>query len=60
MVLRSMIAAVVLLIPVLASAQMPGPGERLPEITIYDAQGESFQLREVEGELSVIVFGCLT
>jgi len=47
-----------------ATAQMPsglpGPGEPLPDVTIYDDQGEEFQLRRLKGEHTVLVFGCLT
>mgnify|MGYP006422782607 FL=1 len=39
---------------------LPQPGDKLPDLTIYDDQGEEFQLRRLQGEHSVIVFGCLT
>ncbi len=40
---------------------MPKVGGLLPEISVVDAQGESFPLREkLKGRHAVIVFGCLT
>ncbi len=40
---------------------MPKVGSLLPEISVVDAQGESFPLREkLKGRHAVIVFGCLT
>jgi len=40
---------------------MPQAGSLLPEISVFDAQGESFPLREkLKGRHAVIVFGCLT
>ena len=40
---------------------MPQAGSLIPEISVVDAQGESFPLREkLKGRHTVIVFGCLT
>jgi len=39
---------------------LPQPGDTLPDLVVYDDQGEEFQLRRLRGEHSVIVFGCLT
>ncbi len=38
----------------------PKVGDPLPDITIFDAQGQPFRLRSLKGHYSVIVFGCLT
>lgn len=35
-------------------------GEPFPDVTIYDAEGEEFQTRELRGDYSVLVTGCLT
>ncbi|MDP6039886.1 MAG: hypothetical protein QGG64_15140 [Candidatus Latescibacteria bacterium] len=40
-------------------AQVP-VGTALPELTVYDASGETFSLAELKGSYSVLVFGCLT
>jgi len=39
---------------------LPQPGDKLPDVTVYDDQGEEFQIRRLNGEHSVIVMGCLT
>lgn len=40
---------------------MPQVGSLIPEISVFDAQGGSFPLREkLKGRHAVIVFGCLT
>lgn len=40
---------------------MPRVGSLIPEISVVDAQGASFPLREkLKGRHAVIVFGCLT
>ena len=36
------------------------PGMALPDLTVYDASGNPFQLTELKGSTSVLVFGCLT
>lgn len=42
-------------------ANMPKVGSLIPEISLFDAQGGSFPLREkLKGRHAVIVFGCLT
>lgn len=38
----------------------PAVGGRVPDITVYDADGAPFELRSFEGEVTVLVFGCLT
>ena len=38
----------------------PAIGQPLPDITIYDENGEPFAVRDLKGQYSVIVFGCLT
>ncbi len=35
-------------------------GQPLPDITVYDAQGNEFSLSSLKGNYSVLVFGCLT
>jgi hypothetical protein len=35
-------------------------GQTLPELTILDADGQSFPLARLRGRYSVLVFGCLT
>jgi len=40
---------------------MPQVGSLIPEVSVVDAQGGSFPLREkLKGRHVVIVFGCLT
>ena len=40
---------------------MPQTGSMIPEISVVDAQGVIFPLREkLKGRYTVIVFGCLT
>ena len=40
---------------------MPAVGSLAPDISVYDAEGRSFALREkLKGRHAVIVFGCLT
>jgi len=38
----------------------PALGEPLPDVTIYDARGAQFALRDLRGHYSVLLFGCLT
>ncbi len=35
-------------------------GESLPEVTVYDPDGKPFELAQLKGSYSVLVFGCLT
>ncbi|MDP7655313.1 MAG: hypothetical protein QF706_04520 [Roseibacillus sp.] len=40
---------------------MPKAGSLIPDISVFDAEGRSFALREkLKGRHAVIVFGCLT
>ena len=42
-------------------ASTPDIGEPMPELTLYDAQGEEVRLRELFlGHHTVLVLGCLT
>ena len=41
-------------------SKAPGIGEPLPDITVLDAEGRDFPLRDLRGSYSVLVFGCLT
>ena len=34
--------------------------ERLPDITIYDADGKPFPLKSLRGSYAVLVYGCET
>lgn len=43
-----------------AGAQLPSVGTPLPDLTVYDASGKKFNLTELKGSYSVLVFGCLT
>lgn len=38
----------------------PEIGETLPDVTLYDAEGDKLNLRDLKGSYSVFVFGCLT
>lgn len=38
----------------------PEVGTALPDIQLYDEQGEQISLASIKGSYSVIVFGCLT
>ncbi len=40
--------------------QAPAVGEKLPEVTILDAEGQPFALSSLKGHYSVLTFGCLT
>jgi hypothetical protein len=35
-------------------------GQQMPDVTIYDENGEKFSLSRVKGKHAVLVFGCLT
>lgn len=35
-------------------------GQQMPDVTIYDENGEKFPLSRVKGKYAVLVFGCLT
>ena len=35
-------------------------GMELPDVAVYDAKGEKFELRRLRGRHTVLVFGCLT
>jgi len=35
-------------------------GQQMPDVTIYDANGEKFPLSKAKGKYAVLVFGCLT
>ena len=63
--LRPLIALAMLVIPQLSLAQhgggsLPLVGKKLPDLTVFDENGDEFPLRQLRGEYSVIVFGCLT
>ena len=35
-------------------------GQQMPNVSIYDAQGERFKFADARGKYAVVVFGCLT
>ena len=35
-------------------------GQQMPDVTVFDANGEKFSLSSVKGKYAVLVFGCLT
>jgi hypothetical protein len=35
-------------------------GQQMPDVTIYDENGEKFPLSRAQGKHAVLVFGCLT
>ena len=39
---------------------IPQPGDQMPEVAGYDAEGNPFNLTKLHGKHTVIVFGCLT
>lgn len=38
----------------------PKVGAMLPEVSVFDEQGERFSTQQLRGEYAVLVFGCLT
>lgn len=42
------------------AAKTPPIGAPLPDVSGYDADGKPFKLRSLQGNYSVLVFGCLT
>ncbi len=43
------------------SDSVPDVGEALPDLTLYDAEGETVQLQGLlQGHYTVLVLGCLT
>jgi cytochrome oxidase Cu insertion factor (SCO1/SenC/PrrC family) len=42
------------------AAKAPSIGSELPDASGYTADGKPFNLRELKGKYTVIVFGCLT
>jgi len=65
---RSLLFLAAGLIPLAAFAQQRGRGQfrlpqvgtRMPDVQIFDAEGEPFSTRDLKGDYSVLVFGCLT
>jgi len=41
-------------------ARLPKVGSMLPDIELYDAEGQVFSTANLRGTYSVVVFGCLT
>lgn len=35
-------------------------GQQMPDVTVFDANGEEFPISRVKGKYAVLVFGCLT
>jgi len=42
------------------SRESPAVGDRLPHVSGYDAEGRPFELENLQGSYTVLVFGCLT
>jgi cytochrome oxidase Cu insertion factor (SCO1/SenC/PrrC family) len=40
--------------------QAPAVGDPLPEVTVYDSQGNEFTTSSLRGHYTVLTFGCLT
>ncbi len=40
--------------------RLPEPGTQLPDLTVYDEQGNPVALKNLRGSWTVLVFGCLT
>ena len=38
----------------------PRVGDRLPDVTVYDAAGKPVRLRALKDQYTVLIFGCLT
>ena len=41
-------------------SNFPEVGSLLPDVPIYDDQGDRFSTKSLRGHYSVLVFGCLT
>ena len=39
---------------------IPQPGDLMPDVSGFDAEGNPFNLTKLHGKHTVIVFGCLT
>lgn len=40
--------------------QAPAVGDPLPEVTVYDSQGNEITTSSLRGHYTVLTFGCLT
>lgn len=40
--------------------RLPKEGTIIPDVTVYDENGNTFSTRELRGQHTVLVFGCLT
>ncbi len=38
----------------------PAVGESLPDVSLFDADGQPIHLKNLKGNYTVLVFGCLT
>ena len=38
----------------------PAVGGPLPDISVYDSEGNPYRIGQLKGQYSVLVFGCLT
>ena len=43
-----------------AAFQLPEMGATLPDVSVYDEQGQKFSTSSLRGRYTVLVFGCLT
>ena len=41
-------------------ANVPEAGSQLPDVLVYDEQGNEFSTKNLRGHHTVLVFGCLT
>ena len=39
---------------------LPAATQSLPPLDVYDADGRPFELSQLQGHYTVVVFGCLT
>ncbi len=40
--------------------EKPRLGERVPDLVVYDSQGQEVKVESLRGQYTVLVFGCLT
>lgn len=43
-----------------SSSRLPAVGTVLPDVTVFDAEGNEFSTKTLREHYSVLVFGCLT
>ena len=40
--------------------RLPAVGTTIPDIAVYDEDGNAFSTKDLRGQYTVLVFGCLT